>query len=224
MNSLEIKNISKSFPFGRGQQVDVLRDVSVSIPLPGSIAISGSSGSGKSTLLNIIGGLVRPTNGEVLWRGESIYAGDLVRWRSAAIGFIFQSYHLMPELSVLENVLLPAAFQRRDRSSLARELIEQVGLKERAHHRPAELSGGEQQRAAIARALINDPAIILADEPTGNLDPANSGIVLKLLLGLARERNKSVIVVTHDEEIARRMDLRYRLVGGKLEHTNENLS
>jgi lipoprotein-releasing system ATP-binding protein len=221
MNSLEIKNISKSFPFGRGQQIEVLKDVSVSIPLSGTVAISGSSGSGKTTLLNVIGGLVQPTNGEVLWQGESIYAGGragLVRWRGAAIGFIFQSYHLMPELSVLENILLPAAFQRRDRSSLAHELIEQVGLKERTRHRPAELSGGEQQRAAIARALINDPAIILADEPTGNLDPANSEIVLKLLLDLARERNKSVVLVTHDEVIARQMNLRYRLVGGKLEN------
>jgi ABC-type lipoprotein export system ATPase subunit len=220
MNFLELKNISKAFPFGHGQQIEVLKDVSVPIPLSGTIAISGSSGSGKTTLLNVIGGLVQPSQGEVLWRGESIYANGrngLSRWRADSVGFIFQSYHLMPELSVLENILLPAAFQRRDRLSLALELIEQVGLQQRVDHRPAELSGGEQQRAAIARALVNDPAIILADEPTGNLDPANSEVVLGLLLDLARKRDKSVVLVTHDEAIAQRMDLRYRLVGGRLE-------
>jgi ABC-type lipoprotein export system ATPase subunit len=134
------------------------------------------------------------------------------------VGFIFQSYQLMPELSVLENILLPAALRRRDRAALALELIEQVGLRDRARHRPAELSGGEQQRAAIARALINDPALILADEPTGNLDAANGGVVLNLLLDLAVKRHKSVVLVTHDEAVARRMNLRYRLVGGKLEN------
>ena len=220
MNALEIKNISKSFPFGRQRKIDVLQEVSVSIPDSGTVAISGSSGSGKTTLLNVIGGLVRPDDGEVLWRGESIYANGragLVRWRADSVGFIFQSYHLMPELSVRENILLPAAFQRRDRSSLAAELIEQVGLKDRADHRPAELSGGEQQRAAIARALVNDPSIVLADEPTGNLDPANSELVLGLLLDLVKQRNKTVVLVTHDEAIAQRMDLRYRLIGGKLQ-------
>ena len=220
MKSLEIKNVGKSFPFGSGRRIDVLTAVSLTVPPAGTVAISGSSGSGKTTLLNVIGGLVQPTNCEVLWNGESIYANGragLVRWRSESVGFIFQSYHLMPELSVLENVLLPAAFRRRDRSPLAHELIEQVGLKDRANHRPSELSGGEQQRAAIARALINDPALILADEPTGNLDPANSETVLKLLLDLARNRNKAIVLVTHDENVAQQMDLRYRLVGGKLE-------
>ncbi|MDR1191774.1 MAG: ABC transporter ATP-binding protein [Verrucomicrobiales bacterium] len=212
--------MSKSFPFGHGRRIEVLTKVSLTVPAAGTVAISGSSGSGKTTLLNVIGGLVQPTDGEVSWRGKSIYAdgrAGLTRWRSEAVGFIFQAYHLMPELSARENILLPAAFRRRDAAALAAELIEQVGLRERADHRPAELSGGEQQRAAIARALINDPALILADEPTGNLDPANSEAVLALLLDLARKKNKAVVLVTHDAAIAQRMDLRYRLVGGKLE-------
>ncbi|MDR1305746.1 MAG: ABC transporter ATP-binding protein [Verrucomicrobiales bacterium] len=222
MNCLELSNLSKDFPFGHGRRVEVLKKVSLTVPDAGTVAISGSSGSGKTTLLNIIGGLTLPTDGEVRWRGASIYAAGragLARWRAASVGFIFQAWHLMPELSALENILLPAALQRRDRAALAWELLEQVGLTARAHHRPAELSGGEQQRAAIARALINDPAVILADEPTGNLDQDNREAVLNLLLDLAGERNKSVVLVTHDEAVARRMDLRYRLTGGRLEHT-----
>ncbi|MDR1145895.1 MAG: ABC transporter ATP-binding protein [Verrucomicrobiales bacterium] len=222
MNCLELINLSKDFPFGHGRRVEVLKKVSLAVPDAGTVAISGSSGSGKTTLLNIIGGLTPPTDGEVRWRGASIYAAGragLARWRAASVGFIFQAWHLMPELSALENILLPAALQRRDRAALAWELLAQVGLTARARHRPAELSGGEQQRAAIARALINDPAVILADEPTGNLDQDNREAVLNLLLDLAGERNKSVVLVTHDEAVARRMDLRYRLTGGRLEHT-----
>ncbi|MDD5261332.1 MAG: ATP-binding cassette domain-containing protein, partial [Methylacidiphilales bacterium] len=142
---------------------------------------------------------------------------SLVQWRSRMAGFIFQSYHLMPELNILENVLLPAWFLGMDQRGRAEELIELVGLKERLLHRPGELSGGEQQRVAIARALINDPALILADEPTGNLDAENSASVLNLLLDLAAKKQKALILVTHDESIADRMATRYRLTEGKLE-------
>ncbi|MDR2463187.1 MAG: ABC transporter ATP-binding protein [Verrucomicrobiales bacterium] len=219
MNTLEIKDVSKFFPFGRGRRIEVLADVSLTLPAAGTLTISGSSGSGKTTLLNVIGGLAQPTSGGVWWNGKSIYADSragLTQWRRQTVGLVFQSYQLMPELSVLENVLLPAAFRRHDASRSAAELLEQVGLKNRIQHRPTELSGGEQQRVAIARALINNPALILADEPTGNLDPANSEVVLRLLLDLVRKQHKTLVLVTHDDSIAQRMDLRYRLIGGKL--------
>jgi len=212
---LEIKQVGKAFPFGRGRSVEVLRDVSLTLPAAGSVAVTGNSGSGKTTLLNIIGGLMRPDTGAVLWQSRSVYDSP-GRWRGETVGFIFQSYCLMPELSVLENVLLPAAFRRQDRRQEALSLLDQVGLADRLTHRPAELSGGEQQRVAIARALINDPALILADEPTGNLDPDTGAVVLNLLLALVAEKNKALILVTHDEEIAKRPDRRLHLVNGKL--------
>ena len=214
---LEIKQVGKAFAFGRGRSIEVLRDISLTLPPAGSVAVTGNSGSGKTTLLNIIGGLMRPDTGEVLWQGRSVYDAP-GRWRGATVGFIFQSYCLMPELSVLENVLLPAAFRRQDRRREALELIEQVGLTDRLAHRPAELSGGEQQRAAIARALINDPALILADEPTGNLDADTGEKVLNLLLALVAKKNKALVLVTHDQNIARRTDRRRHLVNGKLEN------
>ena len=222
MKTLELQNLEKSYRFGGGQEVRVLKGINDHIPAEGTVSIRGSSGSGKTTLLNVLGGLVHPSSGRLLWQGESVYdqgRAGLMHWRSRMAGFIFQSYHLMPELNVLENVLLPAWFQRADRRARAEELIEQVGLKERLLHRPGELSGGEQQRVAIARALINDPALILADEPTGNLDADTSASVLNLLLDLTAKKQKALILVTHDELIANRMAVRYRLTEGKLEKT-----
>ena len=220
MKALELQDLGKSYSFGGGHEVQVLKGLNGLIPAEGTVSIRGSSGSGKTTLLNVLGGLVHPTKGRLLWQGEPVYEQGregLMRWRRHMTGFIFQSYHLMPELNVLENVLLPAWFQRVDRRERAEELIEQVGLKDRSLHRPGELSGGEQQRVAIARALINDPALILADEPTGNLDAATSASVLNLLLDLTVKNQKALILVTHDELIADRMAVRYRLTEGKLE-------
>jgi lipoprotein-releasing system ATP-binding protein len=212
---IRLEQIHKSYAFGTSGALPVLRGVELGLPREGTLAIRGASGSGKSTLLQIMGGLDRPTSGRVLADGADLSrlsSRDLARWRGRNIGFVFQSYHLMPELSVLENVCLPAWLNGVDGEARARELIGEVGLTERIRHRPGELSGGEQQRVALARALINDPALVLADEPTGNLDAENRGMVLKLLLDLTSQRKKALVLVTHDDEVARRasrvMDLR----------------
>jgi lipoprotein-releasing system ATP-binding protein len=193
---------------------------------PGKLnVICGSSGSGKSTLLHILGGIEKPDAGEVTWRNKSIYAMSsevLAQWRSATVGFIFQAYHLLPELSVFENVLLPAKILGKDVRAAhqrARQLIERVGLHSRKDHRPGELSGGERQRAAIARALVNSPEVILADEPTGNLDRDNGRRVMDLFLELQREWQLTTVLVTHDEKIAALGDERYLLCDGKLKKT-----
>ena len=193
--------------------LDVLRGVDLSVAEGESLAITGMSGAGKSTLLHVLGGLDRPTSGQVLYRGRDLYAlGDRERSaiRAQKIGFVFQAYHLLPELTVLENVLLPGlsatgAFLRgprlRDRAA---ELLVRVGLTERAAHRPNELSGGEQQRAALARALMNGPELLLADEPTGNLDSKTGEDVLRYLFELTGEQNLTLVIVTHNEAVAAR--------------------
>lgn len=212
---IQLEQIHKSYAFGKGGEVPVLRGVDLTLPTEGTMAICGASGSGKSTLLQIIGGLDRPSSGRVLADGQELSqmsSNALARWRGRTIGFVFQSYHLMPELTVLENVALPAWLDGQDRLERARELVAEVGLGDRMRHRPGELSGGEQQRVALARALVNDPALVLADEPTGNLDAENRGLVLKLLLDLTLQRKKALVLVTHDGEVARKasrvLDLR----------------
>ena len=193
--------------------LDVLRGVDLSVAEGESLAITGMSGAGKSTLLHVLGGLDRPTSGQVLYRGRDLYAlGDRERSaiRAQKIGFVFQAYHLLPELTVLENVLLPGlsatgAFLRGPRlRERAAELLGRVGLTERAAHRPNELSGGEQQRAALARALMNGPELLLADEPTGNLDSKTGADVLRYLFELAGEQNLTLVIVTHNEAVAAR--------------------
>ena len=166
-----------------------------------------------------MGGLERPDAGEVRWEGESIYAwsrGKLAAWRNLTVGFVFQAYHLFPELSALENVEFPARLARRGDAGQGAELLDQVGLGSRLHHRPAELSGGEQQRVAIARALRNNPALLLADEPTGNLDTATGHEIIDLLLRLHRARGNCLIIVTHDDRIAALGERIYRLEEGTL--------
>ena len=193
--------------------LDVLRGVDLSVAEGESLAITGMSGAGKSTLLHVLGGLDRPTSGQVLYRGRDLYAlGDRERSaiRAQKIGFVFQAYHLLPELTVLENVLLPGlsaagAFLRGQRlRARAADLLARVGLTERAAHRPNELSGGEQQRAALARALMNGPELLLADEPTGNLDSKTGEDVLRYLFELATEQNLTLVIVTHNEAVAAR--------------------
>jgi len=215
---LTCSTLHKTFRLGR-TDLEILRGLEAAFPRSGLNTIQGASGSGKSTLLQILGGLERPDEGEVRWEGESIYGwsrGKLAAWRNLTVGFVFQSYHLFPELSALENVEFPARLARRSDPALAAHLLDQVGLGARLHHRPSELSGGEQQRVAIARALRNDPALLLADEPTGNLDTATGHEIIDLLLRLHEERGNCLIIVTHDNAIASLGKQTYRLEEGVL--------
>jgi lipoprotein-releasing system ATP-binding protein len=212
------EKLVQSFHTG-GRTLEILRGVDLEIGPGTCVSIRGASGSGKSTLLHLLGGLDRPAAGRIFYR-ESDLAGwsanRLARWRSERIGFVFQSCHLLPELSAHENVMLPAAFARRDARERAAYLLEQVGLGGRLEHRPGELSGGEQQRVALARALVNDPDVILADEPTGNLDEDNAAAVADLLLDLVGQNQKSLVLVTHDPDLAARTPHRFKLEHGHL--------
>ena len=202
----DIKELTKIYQMGR-VEVEALRGVSVSIESGEYCSIMGQSGSGKSTLLNLLGCLDRPTSGQYFLGGEDVSQvsdDELSEIRSLSLGFIFQSYNLIPQLTVLENIEVPLFYQRvarRARRRRSEELADVVGLSHRADHRPMELSGGQQQRVAIARALVNDPLVILADEPTGNLDTTTSEEILALLQKL-HEEGKTIITVTHDEAVA----------------------
>ena len=201
--------------------VRVLRGASIVVGMGEVVALVGASGVGKSTLLHLLGALDRPSAGRVLFQGEDLFArgeAGLARYRRQEVGVVFQFYNLLGEMSALENAMLPALIARRPRRE-AREragaALAEVGLGDRLHHRPGEMSGGEQQRVAIARALMNGPRIILADEPTGNLDPKTSEIVYDLFLQLQAERGIAFLVATHNPELARRADRIYRLVDGR---------
>jgi predicted ABC-type transport system involved in lysophospholipase L1 biosynthesis ATPase subunit len=201
--------------------VEVLKGAAVEVRAGERVAIVGRSGAGKSTLLHVLGGLDRPDAGEVFLQGQSLYAlppPRRTRLRAQAVGFVFQAYHLLPEMDVTENVLLPAmAVSRLGRTALrlrALELLGQVGLADRATHMPLELSGGEQQRVAIARALMNAPELLLADEPTGNLDRDTGRQTLDLLFGLASRSGHALVIVTHDTEVAARCGRVLTLDGG----------
>lgn len=205
---LEAKALYKSYKNG-AQNLEVLKNIGLNIKRNELLAIQGPSGAGKSTLLHILGGLDRPTSGEVLFEGANLYnLGENERavFRNQKIGFIFQFYHLLPEFSTLENVLLPnlikSWWQRKKAADYAKSLLESVGLSMRMHHKPNQLSGGEQQRAAIARALINKPELLLCDEPTGNLDSENGQKILNLLKEIKSQGKATVVLVTHDKDIA----------------------
>ena len=217
---LKAESIQKRYPT-RGDELTVLRDVSLALDVGESAVILGPSGSGKTTLLNILGTLEPPTEGRVVLDGCDPYSlppRQLARFRNRSVGFIFQDHHLLPQCSVLENVLLPTLTEARDEDMAvrARELLERVGLSERLEHRPAELSGGERQRVAIARALINRPKLVLADEPTGNLDRKTAERVGELLAELHRDQDLVLLVVTHSETLAQRFARKYELVDGTL--------
>ena len=225
---LEAVDLCKTY-FTTAAPVPVLKGVDLSVRRGEFVAIQGASGSGKSTLLHCLGILDEPTAGAVFHRGKSLTAltsRERDRFRNRLFGFVFQFYHLLPELNALENVLLPEMISRgplewmrtaAERRRRAADLLAEVGLAERLHHRPRELSGGEQQRVAIARALANDPQIILADEPTGNLDRENGQAILGLLKRLSRERRLTLVMVTHDVEVARRADRILKLADGRLQ-------
>lgn len=204
---LEACQLVKAYTLG-AYKIEVLRGVDLRI-FPGDfIALRGASGAGKSTLLHLLAGLDLPTSGQVLWRGTPLTqlgSGSLARFRNRHVGFIFQAYHLFPELDALENVMLPARIARqpyRAARERAEALLVRVGLGDRLRHRPVELSGGEQQRVAIARALINDPELVLADEPTGNLDSRTGHEILELLCEVQRESGMALIIATHDSRVA----------------------
>jgi lipoprotein-releasing system ATP-binding protein len=205
--SLHVEHLAKDYPTRSGA-LNVLRDVNLNLERGDALAVMGPSGSGKSTLLHILGTLDRPTRGGVRLDGRDPFALSehaLADFRNRNIGFVFQDHHLLPQCSVFENVLIPTLVARDDREAMktwARQLLDRVGLSARLDHRPAELSGGERQRVAVARALIHRPVLLLADEPTGNLDRRTAESIGKLLLDLHREANTILIVVTHSMELA----------------------
>ena len=201
--------------------VRVLKGASLSVNAAETVAVIGASGVGKSTLLHVLGTLDRPTGGRVLFDGEDVFArseAGLARLRRTGVGFVFQFYNLLGEMTALENAMLPALLQRlpaaeaRERAATA---LQEVGLADRLQHRPGELSGGEQQRVAIARALVGTPRLMLADEPTGNLDPKTSEVIWELFMRLAAERGLAVVIATHNHDLARKADRGYRLVDGR---------
>ncbi len=206
--TLQVEHLGKDYPTRSGP-LTVLRDVNLQLEPGDALAVMGPSGSGKSTLLHILGTLDRPTHGSVRLAGQDPFALDerrLADFRNRHVGFIFQDHHLLPQCSVLENVLLPTLAAKEDRTAAekwARLLLERVGLTGRLDHRPAELSGGERQRVAVARALIHHPVLLLADEPTGNLDRRTAQAVGELLLELQRQERTILVVVTHSAELAR---------------------
>ena len=218
---LSARDIHKTYILGQ-RALEVLRGVDVELRRGDFLALRGASGAGKSTLLHLLGGLDAPNRGEIRLAGRNL-AGlsrrELARLRNEEVGFIFQAYYLLPELDALENVCLPARMARRSAAQAAargRELLARVGLQDRMEHKPYELSGGEQQRVAIARALINEPDLVLADEPTGNLDSHTGQEIIELLCGLRAEKQTTLIMATHDLKLAARAPRVVELVDGQV--------
>src|SRR6058998_1401554 len=212
-------DLRRSFKIG-SRRIEVLRGISMQIQYGEAVFLCGASGAGKTTLLYTLAGLERPEAGTVEFEGRRLYtgsSGSQAEIRNRKMGFVFQGYFLLPELTALENVMLPGMIGRRATRQRAEESLAAVGLADRVHHLPAELSGGEQQRVAIARALTNNPDIIFADEPTGNLDSKTGDAIMDLLLQLARQRNKTLLVVTHDTRLAARGDRQLHIKDGVLQ-------
>lgn len=220
--AVECVGLSKSYIDGDGQELHILNEINFSVEAGRLAAVMGQSGSGKSTLLHLLGGLDRPTSGEVRLGGVNLNHcsdAELARLRNRDVGFVFQFHHLLKEFSALENVMLPLKIGGVDHSEAekkARYLLDRVGLSHRLSHRPNELSGGEQQRTAVARALATSPSIVLADEPSGNLDYTNGHLLHTMLVEVVRELGVAMVVVTHNPELAERADVVYELVRGNL--------
>jgi putative ABC transport system ATP-binding protein len=215
---VSVRSVSKSYRRYHAM-IGALHDVSLEVGEHEFVKLSGPSGSGKTTLLNLIAGLDRPDKGEVVVAGTDIARLSIngaSKYRAEQVGIIFQAYNLIPQLTALENVLLPMVALGRANRSYARELLDVVGLADRSEHNPSQLSGGEQQRVAIARALANDPAIVLADEPTGNLDDQSARSVMKLLTSAVRERGRTLLLVTHERNVAEKADRSFELRDGVL--------
>jgi len=219
---LETVDLCKSFRDG-DRVVDVLSGISLQVHSGEIIALLGASGAGKSTLMHIMGALDRPSAGTVRYMGEDLFRkseSQLATFRNSAIGFVFQFHHLLPEFTALENAMMPAlinGMSRKEAMARAESLLEEVGLKQRVSHKPGELSGGEQQRVAVARALVMDPKLLLADEPTGNLDMKTSESIHQLFTDLHARRGLTVVVVTHNEMLAARTGRQIRLLDGKIQ-------
>jgi lipoprotein-releasing system ATP-binding protein len=218
---LKVKNIVKNYVSGN-ETLHILQGINFEIEEGKSVAISGQSGSGKSTLLNIIGGLDQADEGNVFLNGvdiTSLSEKEISMYRSTQTGFVFQFHYLLKDFTALENIMLPAyiaGVKKKEAIDRARQLLADVKLEDRSGHFPSQLSGGERQRVAVARSMVNDPALILADEPTGNLDPQNSEIAAELLYESAQKRKKTLIVVTHDKKVAQRASVRFTLINGQL--------
>ncbi|MHB8066380.1 MAG: ABC transporter ATP-binding protein [Desulfobaccales bacterium] len=218
---IRLRGLTKTFKHN-GIQVEVLQGVDLDIFRGETLAIVGASGVGKSTLLHILGTLERPSGGEVLWEGEEVFSLDdrrLAAFRNRKVGFVFQFHHLLPEFNALENVMIPGLIAREPFAAVkerAEAILTGVGLEHRLTHRVSTLSGGEQQRVAVARALVLNPDVLLADEPTGNLDPKSGARLQELLLNLNQERGLTSVIVTHNLELARALDRRVTLVEGKV--------
>ena len=219
---LEVRNLCKTYDIGRNR-VEVLSGINLELEAATTTALIGASGAGKSTLLHLLGALDRPSSGTVCFRGDDVLQKndrELATFRNKSIGFVFQFHHLLSEFTALENVMMPALIARVPRVEarrMAEELLTDVGLTKRLNHRPGELSGGEQQRVAIARALVMSPALLLADEPTGNLDMKTSEGVHAVLADLQQKKGLTLVVVTHNERLAAAMGRTVRLIDGRLE-------
>jgi len=219
---LELKNVHKSFMLN-GNAIDVLKGIDVTINPGDTIAIVGASGAGKSTLMNIMGTLEPPSGGTVLFEGKDVWSMDesrLCRLRNLEIGFVFQFHHLLPEFNALENTIMPALISREDNRTAtqkATKILNDVGLGNRLHHRVGELSGGEQQRVAIARALIMRPKVLLADEPTGNLDRVTGEEIIDMLISIKEEQGLSLVIVTHNQKLAERMQKVMEIIDGRFQ-------
>jgi len=219
---LEVRGLCKSYRMGT-DTVQVLKSVNLAINHGTTTALVGASGAGKSTLLHILGALDRPSSGSVIYKGQELFSQsdrDLADFRSKNIGFVFQFHHLLSDFTALENVMLPALIARKEHGQadqLARTLLDQVGLGHRIQHRPGELSGGEQQRVAIARALVMEPELLLADEPTGNLDAKTSEAIYELLMHVQKQTGISMVIVTHNERIAAGMERVVRMLDGLIQ-------
>jgi lipoprotein-releasing system ATP-binding protein len=224
---VEARMLEKRYVGGDGGELHILRGVTLSLGAGEAVAIIGASGAGKSTLLHLLGALDRPSGGEVLLGGRPVAAlGDeaLAEVRNRYVGFVFQFHHLLREFSALENVMMPALIagtRRREARDRARELLDMVGVTGRDGHKPRQLSGGEQQRVAVARALVNGPLVLLADEPSGNLDNQTGHRLHDLLFALRERRGLSMVIVTHNLDLARRADRTLLLAGGRLQETDQ---
>ncbi|MCC5931229.1 MAG: ABC transporter ATP-binding protein [Cyclobacteriaceae bacterium] len=219
--SIKLKSVYKYFELAEGQKLTVLNDINFTVSAGDSLAIIGPSGSGKTTLLGLCAGLDAPSEGEIFINGRDITRlneDERAMIRNRELGFVFQNFQLLPTLSALDNVKIPLEIRGNapNAAKLACELLEKVGLKERMQHFPSQLSGGEQQRVAIARAFIGEPAILFADEPTGNLDEETAGVITDLLFGLHKEMGTTLIMVTHNNELALKTGRRLTLMGGKI--------
>lgn len=223
---IEIKNVKKLYKMG-SEKIPALDGVSLNIEKGKVYCLLGTSGSGKSTLLNMLAGLEKPTSGEIIFKGkhiEKMSEKQLADFRQKYIGFVFQSYNLLPSLTAIENVVMPLIFRRENRKTRlqkAKKILKEVGLEGRMSHKPAEMSGGQQQRVSIARAFVNDPEIIFADEPTGNLDTKTTYEMMDLITKKAKENNQTLIIVTHDLEISEYADKIIHIRDGKIESIEE---